>query len=92
MAEQELSTALSPSEEWRWRSPEANENLRRKGEGGSRFPEFGFACALTGGQWSDFNASNINMSSEPRLEFRAFGTTCFGAKLSNYHTIREGSA
>lgn len=51
----------------------------------------GLLGALTGGQWSDFNASKFNMSSESRLEFRAFGTTCFGAKLSNYHTIGEGS-
>ena len=55
-------------------SPDANENLRRMGAGGSRFPEFGFG-ALTGGQWSDFNASDINMSSDSKLKFRAFGTT-----------------
>ena len=52
----------------------------------------GLLGALTGSQWSDFNALDINTSSDSRLEFRAFGTTCFAAKRSNYHTTGKGSA
>ena len=83
MAEQELSTVSI-------RRTEVEGVLRlmkSSGEWGKVAQgslSLGLLGALTGGQWSDFNASGINMSSDSRLEFRAFGTTCFGAKLPHH--------